>query len=128
MLQLPAHLDAGLELGLAGLLPAPQPPEHGEVEQQHDGAGDEEGADGGVDDVVVILQLALAGVAPGHAVDAEHDGGRHGQGQEPGGGQQHDLTVVHVFAVVVQGYGHGDEPGGRIQSVMGLPINPWNVT
>lgn len=77
MLEFPASLDAVPQLGLASLLPAPKTPENSKVEEQHDGTGDEEGADGGVHHIVIILQLAFAGVAWGDIIgiiDAKHDG------------------------------------------------------
>lgn len=73
MLQLPAGLDAAAQFDLTRLLPALQPAENSKVEQDHDGTGDEEGADRGVNHVVVVLQFALAGVAVRHVVDAKDD-------------------------------------------------------
>lgn len=58
--------QAGPQPGFPRLLPPPQAPEHSAVQEQHGGAGQEEGADRGVDDVVVVLQLALVLVAIRH--------------------------------------------------------------
>lgn len=113
LLQLTTRLNTVPQLGSSGLFPAPEPTEHSTVQQQHDGTGDEEGADGGVDDVVVVLQFALPAVTTGHVVDAECDGRGHGHGQDPGGRQKDGLTQVHVLPVVVQRDGHGDKSAGQ---------------
>lgn len=104
LLELTAGLDAVPQLGFAGFLPASQASEHAAVQQQHDGTGDKEGAHWGVQDVVIVLEFALSGVAARHVVDAKYDGGRHRQGQDPSGRQQHGLSQVHMFPVVVEWY------------------------
>lgn len=113
LLELTAGLDAVPQLGFARFLPAPQASEHAAVQQQHDGTGDEEGAHRGVQDVVIVLQFTLSGVAARHVVDAKYDGGRHRQSQDPSGRQQHGLSQVHMLPVVVEWYQHRDEPAAR---------------
>lgn len=110
LLELLAGLHAALQFGLACLLPVPQAAEHPAVQQKHDGTGHEKRADGGVDHVVVVLQLALAVVPVGDVVDAEHHGRCHRQRQDPCGGKQDNLALVHVLAVVIERDGYRDEP------------------
>lgn len=86
-----AQIDAALQLGLPSLLPAPQSLEHGAVEDQHDRTGNEEGADGGVHNIVVILQLTQSGVAVWNVVEAKDDWGGHRKGKDPGGGDEDQL-------------------------------------
>lgn len=115
VLQFATGLDAEFEFVPAALLPAAQPPEDAPVQQQHDGTRQEEGAHGRVHHVVTVLQFTLARVALLHVIDPEHHRRRHGQRQQPGGAQEHDLSLVHLPAVVVQGNGHRDEPAaGRL--------------
>lgn len=95
-------INAAPQLGLPRFLPALESSEHGAVQHQHDRAGDEEGADGGVDNVVVILQLTQGGVPVWDIVEAEDDWGSYGEGEDPGGGEQDHLPQVDLAPVVVQ--------------------------
>lgn len=74
MLQLPTGLDAAAQFDLTRLLPVFQPAKHAEVKQDHDGAGEEEGADGGIHHIVIVLQFTLTGVTVRHIVDTKDDG------------------------------------------------------
>lgn len=103
MIELPVGpVDAAPQLGFPGFFPALESLEHGAVEHQHDGTRDEEGADGGVHDVVVILQLTQAGVPVWDIVEAKYDWGCYSKGEYPGGGYKDQLPQVDLSPVVVQ--------------------------
>ena len=101
-----------VQLGLASRLPAPQAPERGPVEQQHERAGQEEGAHGRVDHVVAVLQAAHGGVAAARVVEAAQHGRRHRRRQQPRGADEQQLTPPGALAVVAQRHGHRHEPAG----------------
>ena len=88
--------------------PAPKAAEHPVVQEEHDGARHEEGAHGGVHHKVVVLQLAHAGVAPRHPVEAEDDGAGHHERQHPGGGDEGQLAHTELVPVVFERHHHGD--------------------
>lgn len=102
-----------VQLGLASRLPAPQAPERGPVEQQHERAGQEEGAHGRVHHVVAVLQAAHGGVAAARVVEAAQHGRRHRRRQQPRGADEQQLTPPGALAVVAQRHGHGHEPAGE---------------
>lgn len=106
-----SQVDAALQLGLPSLLPAPQSLEHGAVEDQHDRARDEEGADGGIHNIVVILQLTHGSIPIWNIVEAKDDWGGHSKSKDPGGGDQDQLPQVDLSPVVVQRDGDSNEPG-----------------
>lgn len=112
VIQLPvAQVNAALQLGFPGLFPAPESVEHGTVEDQHDRARNEEGTNGGIHDIVVILQLTQSRVPIGNIVETKNDWGSHSESEDPGGGDQDQLPQVDLPPVVVQWNGDGNEPG-----------------
>ena len=85
--------------------------EHGAVEDQHDRARDEEGTDGGVHNIVIVLQLAHRRVPIWNIVQAKDDRGSHSKSKDPGGGDQDQLPQVDLSPVVIEWDGDGNEPG-----------------
>lgn len=130
VIQLPVgSIDAASQLSLPGFFPALESLEHATVQNQHDRAWDEEGADGGIHDVVVILQLAQAGVPVWDIVEAKYDWGCHSKGEYPGGGYKDQLPQVDLPPVVVEWDLNSDEPAN---TALGESVLVWwhrgNVT